>query len=193
MIENTATALWRPCRADDSLAASHDDALVAATATRIIPAGPPQPELLMTLDELSRDNSLMAAYVAADFKVTGTPTPFVLRVGKPSPELAAAYLANNVNCSAFLTAWNPNSVPQPEIINRASQERLETELTAMGLTLLAGFGEDPSGAWPGEPSVLVLGLSRSEAERVGRAFGQLAIVWSGETAVPELVVLGQSG
>jgi hypothetical protein len=46
---------------------------------------------------------------------------------------------------------------------------------------------------PGEASVLVLGMSRNEAERVGRAFGQLAIVWSGETAVPELVVLRRSG
>src|ERR1700686_13552 len=147
----------------------------------------------MTLDGLTRDNSLLAAYVAAHYKVTGTPTPFVLRVGKRSPELAAAYLADNVNCSAFLTAWNPNSVPQLEIINRASQERLETQLTAMGLTLLSGVGEDPWGAWPGDPSVLVLGLPRREAERVGRAFGQLAIVWSGETAVPELVVLSQSG
>ena len=147
----------------------------------------------MTLDGLTRDNSLLAAYVAAHYKVTGTPTPFVLRVGQNSAELASVYLANGVNCSAFLTAFNPNSVPQPEVINRALQERLETELTAIGFTLLAGFGEDPSGAWPGEPSVLVLGISRSEAERVGRAFGQLAIVWSGETAVPELVVLSQSG
>ena len=147
----------------------------------------------MTLEELSSDNSLLAAYVAAHYKVTGTPTPFVLRVGQNSAELASVYLANGVNCSAFLTAFNPNSVPQPEVINRALQERLETELTAIGFTLLAGFGEDPSGAWPGEPSVLVLGISRSEAERVGRAFGQLAIVWSGETAVPELVVLSQSG
>jgi len=103
------------------------------------------------------------------------------------------HLANNVDCSALITAWNPRSVSQSERINRASQERLERELTEMGFTLLAAFRADPSGAWPGEPGVLVLGLSRHEAERVGRSFGQLAIVWSGETAVPELVVLGPNG
>jgi hypothetical protein len=143
--------------------------------------------------QIDKDNSLFSAYMAAHYKVTGTPTPFVLRVGEKSTELASVHLANGVNCSAFITAWNPRSVSQSENINRAAQDRLETELAAMGLTLLAGFGEDPSGAWPGEPSVLVLGSSRSEAERVGRAFGQLAIVWSGESAIPELVVLSQSG
>ena len=63
----------------------------------------------------------------------------------------------------------------------------------MGVTFLAGLGEDPSGVWPGEPSVLVLGMSRSEAERIGREFGQLAIVWSAESAIPELVALRQNG
>ncbi len=135
------------------------------------------------------DHDLLAAYRAAHYRVTGTATPFVLRVGRHSPELATLQLAHQVNCSAFITAWNPGSVVQPELINRAAQQRLESELTAMGRVLFAGVGDDASGQWRGEPSVLVLGLSRAEAERIGRSFGQRAILWSGETAVPELVVL----
>jgi hypothetical protein len=154
---------------------------------------PPQPGILMASDDLTRHNDLLAAYAAAHYKVSGAPTPFVLRIGHRSAELASVHLANGVRCSAFLTGWNPHSVPQPENINRVAQERLQRALVAMGFTLLDGFGEDPSGAWPGEPSVLVLGISRSEAERVGRAFSQLAIVWSGESAVPELVALPRSG
>jgi hypothetical protein len=61
----------------------------------------------------------------------------------------------------------------------------------MGLRFLTGIADDPSGLWPGEPGALVLGISRSDAERVGQDFNQLAIVWSGESAVPELVVLSQ--
>jgi hypothetical protein len=141
----------------------------------------------------SSNKDLLAAYAATQFRVTGTQTPFVLRVGERSGELASMQFANSVNCSAFITAWNPWSVTQTESVNRTSQELLERELTAMGLTFLSGIGEDDPGVWPGEPSVLVLGLSREEAKRLGRAFGQLAIVWSGETAVPELVVLSQSG
>jgi hypothetical protein len=135
----------------------------------------------------------LAAYVAAHYRVTGTATPFVLRVGHRSAELAAVHQVSDVNCSAFITAWNPQGVARSDSLNRASQQRLETQLSAMGVTFLSGVGEDPSGVWPDEPSVLVLGMSRSEAERVGRTFDQLAIVWSAESAIPELVVLRQSG
>lgn len=137
--------------------------------------------------------ALLAAYLAAHYRVTGTAAPFVLRVGHRSAELAALHLANDVNCSAFITACNPQGVVSSDSLNRASQQRLERQLSAMGVTFLAGLGEDPSGVWPGEPSVLVLGMSRSEAERIGREFGQLAIVWSAESAIPELVALRQNG
>jgi hypothetical protein len=144
---------------------------------------------MMEPQKFAPDSGLLTAYVAAHYKVTGAATPFVLRVGHRSAALASVHLANRVNCSAFITAWNPRSVARSESINRASQQRLESELTAIGLTLLAGIGEDPAGVWPGEPSVLVLGILRGEAERVGQSFGQRAIVWSGESAIPELVVL----
>jgi hypothetical protein len=144
------------------------------------------------VDELTGNNDLLAAYVAAHYRVTGTPTPFVLHVGQRSAELASVHLANAVNCSAFITAWNPRSVAQSQDVNRAAQRLLETQLATMGLRFLAGIGEDPAGAWPGEPSVLVLGISPSEAARIGRAFGQVAIVWSGETSIPELMMVSQS-
>lgn len=149
----------------------------------------------MTGGDPTGPDRLLAAYLAAHYKVSGTARPFVLRVGHRSAELAAVHLAHGVNCSAFITAWNPGSVARSEAINRASQTRLESELAAGGATLLPGIGEDPSGVWPGERSVLAIGISRSDAERVGRKFGQRAIVWSGESAIPELidlVVQGQS-
>jgi len=132
---------------------------------------------------------LLATYLAAHYKVTGTAKPFVLRVGHRSAELASVHLANGAKCSAFITAWNPRSVVRSEADNRASQKRLESDLAAIGVTLVAGIGEDPARLWPGEPSVLAVGISRSEAERVGREFGQRAIVWSGESAIPELIDL----
>jgi hypothetical protein len=144
---------------------------------------------MMEPQKFASDSGLLTAYLAAHYKVTGTPTPFVLRVGHISAELAALHLAHGVNCSAFVTAWNPRGVARSESLNRASQQPLESQLKSMSLTLLAGIGEDPSGVWPGEPSILALGISRSEAARVGRTFGQLAIVWTGESAIPELVVL----
>jgi hypothetical protein len=140
-------------------------------------------------DDGSGGGHLLAAYLAAHYKVTGTANPFVLRVGHPSAELASVHLAHGVNCSAFVTAWNPQSVTTSVAMNQASQERLESELAGIGVTLVAGIGEDPAGVWPGEPSVLAVGISRSEAERVGRKFGQRAILWSGASAIPELIDL----
>jgi len=140
-------------------------------------------------DESTGGEDLLTTYRAAHYRVTGTAKPFVLRVAHRSAELASVHLANGANGSAFITAWNPQSVVRSEAENRASQKRLESELTAIGVRLVAGIGEDPAGVWPAEPSVLAVGISRSEAERVGRKFGQRAIVWSDESAIPELIDL----
>ena len=77
-----------------------------------------------------------------------------------SPELG-------VGCSAYLTAWNPGSEPTAQAMNQAAQARLEADLEAAGYPILRGMGVDPAGSWPGEPSVLVLGISRTEAHRLG--------------------------
>ena len=69
------------------------------------------------------------------------------------------------------------------------RRKLEAELKAAGLPFLRGEGVDPSGSWPGEPSVLVLGISAEEAVRLGRAYGQNAIVVAGRDAVARLVMV----
>ena len=132
---------------------------------------------------------LIAAYSATHFRVTGVPEPFVLWVGQRSDELAALHAAYRVGCSAFMTAWNPRSKQQPEAVNHAAQAQMVAELEAAGYRCLVGIGEDPSGQWPAEESVLVPGIGRAEAEQVGGRFGQNAIVWTGTEAVPELVML----
>ena len=55
--------------------------------------------------------------------------------------------------------------------------------------LFIGEGSDPEGEWPHEPSFLVVGISRAEAEALGRRFGQLAIVYARKGEPPELVEL----
>ena len=135
------------------------------------------------------DAGLLAAYAAALYRVDAAPTPFVLRIGERSPELAALHVAHGVACSAFVTAWNPFGMLQPDALNRWAQARLERELGAQGYAVYGGAGLDADGSWPGEDSVLALGLSRETAAELGRAYGQNAVVWSGAGAVPELVVL----
>ena len=63
------------------------------------------------------------------------------------------------------------------------------DLVAEGRVCLAGQGRHPDGGWPPEPSLLVLGLDRVAASELGRRWDQNAVVWVGEDATPELVLL----
>jgi hypothetical protein len=133
--------------------------------------------------------SLVEAYRGTEFRVADRGWVFTLCVDQPSPVLVACHEAFGVARSAYLTAWNPRSEPQTREVNEAAQAQLEAELTAMGLPFLHGEGVDPSGEWPGEASVLVLGIREEEAVRLGRRHGQNAIVVAGRDALARLVML----
>ena len=74
-------------------------------------------------------------------------------------------------------------------IERKRQEALLAELSRRKLVALRGIGQHPTNAWPGEPSFLVPGVTRRDAQALGRQFEQNAIVWSGRDALPELILL----
>jgi hypothetical protein len=132
---------------------------------------------------------MIAAYRAAHYRVSAAVPPFELTVDVPSAALARCHQAFGVECSAFLTAWNPGSVPAPAEANRAAAARLEARLLARGYRLIGGQGIDPTGQWSAEDSVLVPGLDLREASATGRAFGQAALIHAGRDAVPRLVLL----
>ena len=133
--------------------------------------------------------TLIAAYRATHYCVNGVSPPFLLRIDEGNPDLAACHLARAVDCSAFLTAWNPGSRPMPDRDNELAQQRLRGTLEQRGYGLLEGLGVDPTGQWAGEESFLVLGIGREAACELGREFRQHGIVWSGADAVPHLLLL----
>lgn len=144
----------------------------------------------MTISEASSvPIALVAAYRRTEFRVADRGWAFVLCVDEPSSVLAACHEAFGVTRSAYITAWNPRSEATSREVNEAAQARLEAELASAGLSFLRGEGVDPSGEWSGEPSVLVLGISGDEAQRLGRTFGQNAIVVAGRDALARLVML----
>ena len=136
-------------------------------------------------------SSLEDAYRRTEFRVADRGWSFVLLVDQPSSILASCHEAFGVTQSAYITAWNPRSEPTALEINQSAQLRLEAELTAAGLPFLRGEGVDPSGSWPGEPSLLVLGIPGDDAQRLGQSYGQNAIVVAGRDAVVRLVVLAR--
>jgi hypothetical protein len=133
--------------------------------------------------------ALIAAYRATHFCVAGVSPPFILKVDEANADLAQCHRAHGVDCSAFITAWNPGSQPTAQAANEAAQQRLLALLNTRRYRLLPGLGVDPAGQWEGEESVLVLGIDRPSACEIGREFRQHGIVWAGADAVPRLVML----
>jgi hypothetical protein len=136
--------------------------------------------------------ALVRAYEETHYCVNGA-TPeqaeFVLRVGEVSNPLAAVHKKSGVDCSAFVTACNPWSESLPDAENAIRQASLLQALRVRSLRWLDGIGQHPSNQWPGEPSVLILGLSLAAAKVLAQDFEQNAFVWSGADAKPQLVVL----
>ena len=66
------------------------------------------------------------------------------------------------------------------------------EIEDRSLSILPGVGQHPSNNWPGEQSVLVLGLSLEAAKTLGRRFDQNAVVLTGRDGIPQLVLDEQS-
>jgi hypothetical protein len=132
---------------------------------------------------------LVAAYRAADYRVTGDGFRFVMHVDTASPGLAALHAARGATCSALLTACNPASEARPADENEAAQRRLVARLVGAGVGWVDALGADPRGHWPAEPSVLALGLDRDLAMSIAREFGQNALLWAGADAVPRLLTL----
>ena len=133
--------------------------------------------------------SLIAAYRATHYCVTGTYPPFLLRADSHCPDLEACHRAHGVECSAFVTAWNPLSRPTSLEENVAAQARLEARLRASDVVVIEGLGVDPTGQWEGEESLLALGLKLEPAIAIAREFRQNGLLWAGVDAVPKLILL----
>jgi hypothetical protein len=113
--------------------------------------------------------------------------PFTLHIAQPCPELKALMAEHSVLGAAYITACNPFSRQLTDPENKARQEDLKATLKKGGLICIDGIGQHPSNNWPGEVSVLVLGLDLEAAKSLARHYEQHAFVWAAGDGVPELV------
>jgi putative PIN family toxin of toxin-antitoxin system len=128
---------------------------------------------------------IIAGYEKAHYVVL---PDLVFRVARRSAELEALLDAEGALTAAFVTPANPHSERRSAQENRQAQAELEASL---GYPFRRAEGRDPEGQWPAEPGVLVLGIARGEAEALGRALGQNAIVWVEKGRPPELALLAK--
>lgn len=154
----------------------------------------------MELDDRANDSAgsnrispeMMDAYEQTRYLVQGEGHgvgPIALMVGVSSDALAALHKRCGVDCSAFITACNPWSRILPDDENARRQAELLAVLKARSLRWIGGIGQHPTNGWPGEPSVLVFGLSLASARVIAQAYEQNAFVWAGGDATPQLILM----
>ena len=138
--------------------------------------------------DLAIDNTLMSAYQNAEYIVFAD-TEFVMLVAQYSEALHQTMTELQLTQMAFISAYNPYSEILDEPVNLKRHSALSKELNDLGLSFMEGLGRDKEGQWPGEISFLVLNISNDSARMLGNKYGQNAILWIEEDAIPQLLLL----
>jgi hypothetical protein len=133
------------------------------------------------------DPDLLRAYLETTYWVSSRPQPIGLRIGQRSADLARMLAARRVSRWAFVTAWNPRSQLRSHWNNIGREHALLREVCRRGLQWLPGLAAGDGSDWPAEPALLLLGMSRAEARKLGRRFRQNAVVVGKRGGVAQLV------
>lgn len=120
-------------------------------------------------------SDLSSAFEETHYIVRAQPQ-FTLRVGQSSTELDALLRGCGCTSAVFITAWNPLARALSDEENHKRQKELTDELERRSLVCIDGIGQHPTNGWPGEVSVLALGLQVEAARALCAKYEQLACV-----------------
>ncbi|HVF49552.1 MAG TPA: DUF3293 domain-containing protein [Pyrinomonadaceae bacterium] len=141
---------------------------------------------------MSRSAKLEEAYLRTSYRVEEVEKPFDIRVGQSSPQLENLLATYGATSWAYITAFNPRSIP----LSLEENERRHVELLhaaqTLGCRTLVGHGVGDDGVWPPEKSLLILDIDRHTARELGVRFEQNAILVGERGGLPELLAI-QSG
>ena len=129
--------------------------------------------------------SLIEAYKNTKYKVFES--NLTIEVDKLNQELDDLLIKHESDKWAFITAYNPYSkvLTQDENISRHNEMK---ELVSNYITFEGhGVGEDPT--WEPELSLLIIGITKVEASKIGNKFEQNAIVYGELKSSSELLIL----
>lgn len=132
------------------------------------------------------DETLLAAYLATDFRVRLPQGGWAsLRIGVPPPDALLALTGGAP--WGVITAWNPRSHAMPRDWNRRAQRTLLAELRARadvrGIRAAVGVG---AGAWR-ECSLLVIGAHEASLRALCARHDQHAFIAAEGAAPPQLL------
>lgn len=118
---------------------------------------------------------LAAIYADADYAVELDGDAFPLRVGGEAGDLQAYWPARRY---AFITAWNPASVPHSDAANEAANAALVARLDAAGFARQPAYAHDRDGEWR-EAGWVVADIDERTLDQLAREFGQAGVLaWS---------------
>lgn len=129
------------------------------------------------------------AYLATDYAAQTGGGTFIMRIGTFSPDIQAIYERQGWSCCLFITAFNPFGREQNLAENELAQAELGRELRTLSLNVSEGEGADPTGEWDPEKSYLAFGIDEQLSRELGIKYRQDAVVWVGQDAVPQLLLL----
>ena len=119
---------------------------------------------------------LIAAYRGTLYRVHSTPT-LDKRIGHRCLATERLMHRHRVRTAAVLTAENPGSRRQPDLVNRIRARRLDAALKHLGFKWLPTSAIDLNGLWPSEVGRFILGPSLADIARLARRFDQNAFIW----------------
>ena len=130
----------------------------------------------MSLHTDLRIATLLDAYYAAEYRWELDGEWRQLRIGQQAPELEAFFPKSRR--FGLLSAWDPQSIPRTEAVNRRADEALHAALLTSGLPFRPGFSSAPNRSWR-EPSWVVMDMPDIEFDRLALRYGQLGtLVWN---------------
>jgi hypothetical protein len=133
-------------------------------------------------------DALLTAFRAAHYRFDTVEGDLLLMVDLPNRALAALLHDRGADCTAVLTAFNPQGSRQNNAANRQAQDMLLRDIQSGGYAFLPGRNEDPCGEWPVEESFLILGMDIATGQTLAARYGQLAFLWTDATsATPRLI------
>jgi len=124
----------------------------------------------MSLQTDLRIATLLDAYCAAEYRWELDGEWRALRIGQRAPELEAFFPQSTR--FGLVSAWDPQSNPRPEAVNRRADEALHAALLSSGVSFRPGFCSAPNRSWR-EPSWVVMDMPLEDFDRLALRYGQL--------------------
>ncbi len=102
--------------------------------------------------------------------------PLIIHIGSRHPALDALLKQNQAVEWCFITAANPYSRVLSDADNDSRNQQLIAACHGAGWSTYAGYGKSQISDWLPEPSLLVLGISATDAKQLAVRYQQNAIV-----------------